>query len=683
MSDDYIIKNLHNVIQDSYDYWNDIKNFNLKNKRLKNVQMLEGRHLQEHKLYRHQTPYIDNELYVGMDTIISYVTARAAQPEVYPYDDSPEARILASHLESYLKGHSDNFQLANKMSSAAWNMFAKYVGCIKLEYIPTYGVDGEIVPKVVDPEHLILDKNCALGNNPRFICEVMKDTVEGLVSRFPDKEEQIMLALRIQRKGARNMTAEVAWRQVHFTYYDEHNLPQEAQCSYFNNLVLEKVRCVNWLYEEEGENFLEMPMKPYILFNIPTDGSHLIDKTNALEQAIPQQEILNKLGRQIIDNLASANGFKVLDAAAITKDDAQNFTNDPNQTLLLKAKPGQSVKDLIGQFEPQLVSQQLVLYEQEARQTLHGILGTPSQFRGDDDDLAKTASTNLMVKNQASGRQDRIVRFIDSAMDQYFKLLTQMITVWYTKKHLITINGGDGNFDFIEMHRDKVKKGMTVRVQSGTTLPFDKSRQESVAQNAAELGILAPYDYYRLMHMDNPQKLYDNFVKFKTNPGQLAMDVSNNDSDSDAIVDFTGLMGGSKVDQRQDITAEYLDQFRKLMISDQYLQAKRSRQMDVIRFVAKAQESLDLRTELDQLSTQQPPQPPPLPPQIEQTGLAPQPMTPQTPMSAPLGNQPPQPQSSSPIQAIMGGQAPAPAGPALNPQQPQANMGNVGSLPPF
>jgi hypothetical protein len=687
LSDDYIIKNLHNTIQNSYDYWNDTSNFNLKNKRLKNLQMLEGKHLQEHKLYRHQTPYIDNELYVGVDAIIAYVTAQTPKAEVYPYDKSDEARILASNLEAYEYAHSENFKLPVKLGGAVYNMFCKYVGVIKLRWDPLFGENGEIVPEVVDPEHLILDKNTKLGENPRFVCHVLKDTVEGLISKFPEKEEAILNSLRIQRKGARNMTAEVAYREVWFSYFDSKNEPQEAVCWYMNHLVLDKKKNINWLYEGEGENFLDRPPKPFVFFNIPTDGSHLVDKTNAVEQAIPQQDILNKLGRQINDNLATANGFKVFDSKAMTKDDVQNATGDPNQSYVIKVAPGKGVKDMIGQFDPQLVSEQLITYEQEVRQTIHGILGTPSQFRGDDQDLAKTASTNMEVKNQASGRQDKIVRAIDYGADDYFKLLTQMITVWYTKKHLITVNGGDGNFDFIEMHQNKVKKGMTVRVQSGTTLPFDKARQEAVAQNAAELGVLSPYDYYRMMHMENPQKLYDNFIKFKTNPAQLAMDVLNNDSDSDAIVDFTELMGGNKVEQRQDTTPEYIEQFRKMMISDEFLKAKKSVQNKVLAFVQKAQESLDLRTELEQMSTMQPAtgapgQPPAGPPGStpgpgQPGALAPAGQALQKPEDAML-----QPQGS-PIQAIMNGQPPQGQGPALNPQQPQVNMNNIGQLPPI
>lgn len=703
LDDKYIIQNLNLAINRSKDYYDDANEFNLKNKRLKNSQMLEGKHLQEHKLYRHQTPYMDNEIFVGIDAIIAYVCARTPLAEVYPAADTPESRQMATDLEKYLIAHSDKFELPRKLEGAVYNLLGKYVGFLKLRWNPLYGQNGEIVPEVVDSNHIIVDKNARQGENPRFICHVLKDTIEGLIARFPDKEAEILRVFAIQRKGTKNVSAEIVYREVWFTYYKK-NKPQEAVCWYVRDLVLAKYKNPNWLYDKEGQNFLDNPMKPFIPFNVINDGSNWIDKTSALEQATSQQDVLNKLGRQNIDNLATANGFKVLDSHAMRSEDAQNFTGDPNQLLLVKTKPGQTVRDVIDQLPPQLVSEQAINMVMDNRTTIHNILATPSQFRGDDTDQTKTASEALLIKNQASGRQDKIVRAIEYSMNLYYRFLTQMITVWYDDKHFATVNGGDGNFDYIEMHKNKVENGMTIRVQSGTTLPFDKARQEAVAQNAAELKLLSPYDYYKMMHMDNPQKLYDNWYKWQTDPQSLAMDLAKNDANQLAIVDFTELMDGKKVNDRKDPTAEYLEQMRTLMISDEFLNAKRNIQMNIIEFVKRAADSLAIRTALEEASGSVEQQTAPIPPAITATGLQPPmppnimppgmgvpgaapalpgqapagpPMPPGQPMPPPMG-QPPMP--GSPIQGIMQMQPNQP--PTLNPTQPQVNP-QVGNLPPF
>jgi len=708
LDDKYIIQNLHQTIQDSQSYYDDVSQFNLKNKRLKNMQMLEGKQLAEYKLYRHQTPFIDNELFVGVDAILAYTCAQTPRSEVYPANDSPESVVLAKDLEKYHYAHSQKFELPRKMEGAVYNEIEKYIGLIKLRWDPLYGQNGEIVPEVVDPNHVIVSKEAKMGENPRFICHVLKDTVEGLIAKFPKKEQEIMTYFGIQRKGTKNVSAEVAYREVWFTYFDKDNKPQEAVCWYIGSVVLDKCKNINWLYDGEGKNFLDQPMKPFIPFNITNDGSHWYDKTNAVEQAIPQQEILNKLGRQIIDNLSTANGFKVIDSHAMTKDDAQNFTGDPNQLLLVKTKPGQAVNQVVMQLPPQMVSSELITEKQATVQTIHSILGTPSQFTGSDGDQTKTASEAMMIKNQASGRQDKIVRGIEYAMDRYFKFLTQMMTVWYTDKHYATVNGGDGNFDFIEMNKDKIEAGMTVSVQSGTTLPFDKQRQEAVAMNLSKIGILSPFDVYKLLHMDQPQKLYDNFVKWKSDPMKLAMDVDNDEADRQAIVDFTELMAGKKVVQRDDPTEDYIKQMRDNMISDEFLKAKPKVQQAVIDFINKAMDSLEMRKTLEDISGKEAEEPPtqPLPPPVMAT-VQPQLMQPvQQPMQGqPMPGMPPQgpqgmppqqppqqppmmpPQAGSPVQAIMQAQPPAPGqqmpAPDLNPQQPQVNAGNVGQLPPF
>lgn len=698
LDDKYIISTLHNLIEKSEREWNKTDGFNLKNKRKRNMQFLGGDHLRGISLYAHQTRFIDNELFVGVDAISSYVTAQTPRSEVYPAADSPEDRAFASDLEKYHQAHSDKFNLAQKFDSAVFNALAKYVGIIYQRFNPDYGKHGEIVPEVVDPEHVILDYDCKLGENPRFICLVLEDTLEGLIAQFPEKEKDILRVAKIERKGTVNVTAKVAYRMVYFTYYDKDNQPKEAVCWYMGNLVLDKSDDPNWFFgSDEGENFLDNPHKPFTFINVQNDGSHLIDKTSVIEQAIPQQEILNKLGRQILDNLSTANGTKVMASSFMTKDDAENLTGDPNQTIIGKLSPGQGLNDVIMQLEPQLVSEQLVRQMQDARQTIHNILGTPSQFRGDDQDPSKTATQAMMIKDQASGRQDKIVRAIEYAASDYFNLLTQMMCIWYDDKHYATVNGGDGAFDRIEMHKGKIKPDMTVHVASGTTLPFDKARQESVAQNAAELGLLAPYDYYRLMHMDNPQKLYDNLVKWKTQPQQLAMDNAANDANREAIIDFTELMASKEVEQRTDITEDYIDQMRKLMISDAFLDARRPVQKKIIKFVDTALQGLSLRQELEALSNPQaqapqPAMPTPLPKAVAET-LPPAPAPAPMPMAGPMPASPmpgaPMPApAASPIASIMSG-APLGAtppqgnGPALNPQVPQVNGANIGQLPPF
>jgi hypothetical protein len=696
LPDERIVQTLHTRIQNSLDYFNDKTGFNLHDVRVKNLNAFKGDHAQLNPLYTYDDTWTDNEIYVGVDAIVAYTTAETSRSEVYPASGSPESKIFAVDLEKYHYAHSKRFFLAKKVEASILNLLTQQLGVIKLVWDPNYGKTGEILPKIVNPSHYFVDKNAKLDEIPEFEGEVLKDSVEGLIARFPKKERDIMNLFGIKRKGAQNISKEIAYREVWFTYYDDNNKPQQAVAWYVNRLVLDKKRNPNWLYEDEGENFLDTPARPYVRFNLINDGEHAIDLTGPLAQALSMQSNLNIEGQQVVENLRTANGSKLVAASAMTTDQMEDWDDKPNQTIALKLKQGQTINDVAKQFEPHIVSQELVNDKMDSRNTVHGILGTPSQFRGDDTDQTKTASEAALIKNQASGRQDKIIRAIDYAMDKYYNLLTQMMLVYYSESHYRTVNGGDGNFDHIEMHRNKIESGMTVTVQAGTTLAFDKARQEAVAQNAAELGLLAPYDYYRLMHMEQPQKLYDNLMKWKTNPQQLAVDLGNEEEDHDAIIDFTELINGRAAEQREDITPAYIEQFRKKMITDQFLSANKKNQQKVINFVLKAAEALALRTAIDQASSQ--PEPPePLPSQVDKT------MLPMPAVNQPGGAMPPvmpgapmMPQAAPPagllpaaaapgIQGVMQmaqQPAPQPAAPNLNPSQPMPPQ-TVASLPPM
>ncbi len=212
---------------------------------------------------------------------------------------------------------------------------------------------------------------------------------------------------------------------------------------------------------------------------------------------------------------------------------------------------------------------------------------------------------------------------------------------------------------------------MSVRVQSGTTLAFDKSRQESVALNLLKLGVLSPYDGYSLLHMDNPKKLYTNFMEWKSDPSKLAEDLAVDSADANAVVDWTELMAGRTPDNRKDPTKEYIEELRKLLIGDDFMQAKPKIQSNIIKFVNKAVDTQQLRDELDEMSAQ-PEEPKPLPQQVLATGVPQiQPMQPI--MGQPMPGQPPMPpqlppQPGSPMQGIL--------------QQPQLPPSPVPGVPP-
>lgn len=634
-----IIKAFNMRIEDSLDYWNDIQGYNLKYARAQSERMVIGKQIDISKLYRYQIPYIDNEIHIAVDAIIAYVSASSPRAEVWPAQGIDKSKILARDLEKGLQAHSDKFSLNRLFEIAIYNVLINRIGFLKLYYDPDYGQNGEIIPCALNADWVIVDKNVRLGQEPEWICELHKDTVERLIYMYPDKKEEIFKQEGIKKGTKRQMSSEVVWREVHATIYNKWGKePQEMVFCYMKNIMLDQYKDTNWIYNGDNgsiKNFLDQPKKPYIPLNYLNDGTHWIDQTTPVEQAYSMQDVLNKRGRQIMENADTANGFLVISDEGTTADDAENLTGDPNEKIVLKTN-GRPIGDYIMQIEPHMLPDYVIEDKADLRQTLHSLTGTPAQFSGTnqgENKNDKTLGEALMIKNQATGRQDRLVRCVEQCAKQYFNFLAQMMKVHYTDKHWFTYNGSDGDFDHIAITRNSIEEGMQVEVRSGTTLPFDKSRAQSIALNLAKMGLISPLDLYKDLDMDRPQERYDNWVKWKTDPMQLVRDLENQEEDEHAYMEFIEIMGGGNPKPYDEVDVGHILTHRKQMISDEFLKATRSKQSKMLRLVETELRSLELRNALDQMSS-----PPPQPGQSPQPG---QPLQPGQPPQAPPQPAPP------------------------------------------
>jgi hypothetical protein len=180
--------------------------------------------------------------------------------------------------------------------------------------------------------------------------------------------------------------------------------------------------------------------------------------------------------------------------------------------------------------------------------------------------------------------------------------------------------------------------------------------------------------------MDNPQKRYDAWAKWKTDPSALARDALDQLDDTTAYIDYIEIMGGKKVPGREDASKEHIMIHRKQMITDAFRNAKQKIQKNFLAHVAEEVNSLQMRTDLDMLAAQgadllAPGQPQPNPPSPggmpgQPPGVLPPPPGGMPPAGGPPGmGAMPQglPQTPPNIGQIMGGGLPQPGGAQLPP----------------
>jgi hypothetical protein len=697
ISDDAIIRNLNQRIEDSQSYWDDPKGFDLKNHRNENTRYHLGK-TDEQGLYKHQKPYKENQIFVGEESIIAYVTGQIAGPSITPASQEDRSKLFAGNLEKAINCYNEEVaDLENIVEICSRNILNKRIAIIKFHFDKNYGKNGEVIAEAIDPEHVILDKNCAKGGNPAFVCHILKRTPDELISEFPDKEAEILKKLGIQRKTPKQMTQELAVREVWLTHYKDRE-PQEAVVWYFDDLVLDKIRTPNWLYASEDKNLLKFPKKPFIFGNLVNYGTHLVDSTTPVEQAIEQQKVLMRRGRQIMENADKANGILVISTnSGLSKDDGQNYTGDPNQRLFVADENNQGVEGLITQIQAQQLPNYVIQDKLDVRMQVGNLMGAPIDFTGSQaDDGDPTLGEVMIKKNAASGRQDMMVRAITRMLRDYYEYLVQMFIVWYDEEHGFTYDSGDGDFDYITLKRDLIEKG--IRVKASKPANPDRSRIEAIALKLLDKEAISLLDAYKILQLDNPQQLYDNWAKQKADPNALARDALDVIDESEAYVAFQDIMAGKTVDEKQNPNKEYILSLRKLMINDDFLKAKKSDQNRFIKYVNKCIDSFETRAQLDEASAiedqnpdalrPQTPLPPIQPPQQsgmpmpggQQGGMMsqPPPMPPGMPMPGqpPMGMPPGQPMPPPTPSSVFAGQPiPAPG------QAPQPNSGNPASLP--
>ena len=102
-----------------------------------------------------------------------------------------------------------------------------------------------------------------------------------------------------------------------FSFFDDKGNKQEGVCWKYNQLLLDYGINPYYNYEESDKsNFLEKPEKPYIFFNFLRIGRWVFDDTSLTEQAATLQDILEKRGRQIVENADQSVSTKIFNTIA-------------------------------------------------------------------------------------------------------------------------------------------------------------------------------------------------------------------------------------------------------------------------------------------------------------------------------------------------------------------------------
>lgn len=561
LADSEITDVLDRRINDSRTFWNDSSSFNLKSRRERNNRFVMGDHWYDTGYVSGGIPYVQNEIFTAEMVIAAYVSSKIPELETYPGKDEPESRRLASNVASMMRYHAEEHGLIDILNNVVLANLNDYIGFIELEWDPNCGLYGDIVPSFTPSRNVIVDKRAKQGKNPGFLSFTQQNTAEELMAKFPKAAE------KIKDKVLGKTQSVVTWRKCWVTTYIK-GKPTEALVCYFDDIVMAKHKSPHWIYNEEDEgvtNYLTESRKPVIPFNYINDGSHWIDRYGPIDQVIPLQLMIDRIGRQIQKGIAHSSPVLVFNKKALPKPAADRVMGEPWEKILVDA---QDVRTAYGVIQADQIPAFVVNEIERLARSLHEIFGTPPQLRGESGN--QTATQDIMARNQAQGRQDMLVRAVDRGLDQYFNYLLQMMKVYYTEDHYASLLGEDGRYDFVVMNRSKIEDGIKVRVKAGSTLPMDKERMEQVALKLAEMGKISLLSLYEFLDVPNPGKHVERVLKEQIDPVTIVEDIRNDDQDANAVEDYELTKAGQIAPPRDDVDPQHIKTHQKQLLSNDF-----------------------------------------------------------------------------------------------------------------
>lgn len=581
MPDKDLLNLIKGPLQESEAYWD--KEYNLAEVRKANTDLWLPNHWKNADVYDYQEDnlYQNPRIFISVETICSVVNARIAQPSVSPGQDSPTSVQLSLDVAAALYAHSEKFQTNDMFRINTRNLMLKRIAYMKLRFDPSMGKNGEIIPEIVLPEDMIVDKNAKWGEIPRFMAQRIRNkTYEELAALFPDAEQKIFELAGVNRKNAKGEL--VAYKsqlgktktiyEVWFKYFEDMEykgglmwVDENFQC------VLGKMENPNWNYEtEEGAigNILDAPEPPFIPLNYLNDGSSYIDQTSMVEQAAVMQKIHDRRGFQIMENADQAGSGLIFNTIMIGKDDIAQLTGSPEERIGVKG----DVRMAVARIAPPPLAPYVMDDKLYAAAQIDDIFGTHDISRGKQSGN-KTLGQDQIQIQQDYTRMDDISRAVERMCVKYYRYLAQMMKVYYTEEHWFKASGEDGQFDFIMMKNDLIEDGIDITVEAGSTMPMNKDSQSEFAANLAKMGMIDPLTLYEVgggAPLPSPKKMLERLMAYKTDPMKFAGMAAKDQFDRNALMDIQILNAGELPTPRDEITPDYLNFFNQYMTSGDY-----------------------------------------------------------------------------------------------------------------
>lgn len=599
LSDEEVAEAIGKRVTDGEKFWND--KFDLDKNRKINKSYWDGSYYDHKSLHQHQVPYQNNRVFIASETLIPLINSKPAQPVVVPAKDTDISKENAKNIGDVLLAKYEDQYLKTKFMGVTRHLtMGMRLGVMKYRWNNDIGIltkdgdrTGDCWTDLLQPDKVVLEAGADDPEDVPFVGEYLNDTADGLMYRFGSKKSEIMMKMGLQNGLKFPMSKRVTYVENWFSYFDaDKQEKKEAVAWKMENLVLDKMKNPNWNYDEvtkdeEGNpvstNFHDRPMKPYVFFNHLNTGEYVIDNTSMMDQARVQQDIVDKRGRQVVENADQANAGIVFDNSKIKQETMAKLIGDPNEKIGVNGDVTRAVSRL-----PQNLLPPYVLDDRNrAEGAIDDLFGVHAPIKGGEAD-SPTLGQEVLSQRADLSRTQTLATAIENGADRLYKGLVQLMKVYYDDVRKIRYTGEDGNTSFIPFSRDSIEYGVKVRVKTGSLLPDDPV---SKAQETIKLAaILDPLSMGEGLSKQDPKDFGKRLMLYRMAPDQYLQEYLGGESqdgqqDPSAVQEFQLMMQGSIAPPQQEPSKAHLATHQQQMESPEFQQADPSIKQIIIAHV--------------------------------------------------------------------------------------------------
>lgn len=544
------------------------KKHRLKTIRLENNKNYLATYIEEQLIdQRYQEVYSDNRLFTAVRTLLPFLTGRVTAPEVTPANGDDASVQFAEDFEEALQRHADKQMARGKIRLAIQDVLrGQRVGYLKWRYD---GPNDDVVLEYVPAESVVIGKRSKLFEEPDYARHTQPRTVASLIAQFPDKEKKILELFGVQRRVPSQLEKEYDIDED-WIWLDIDGEQQLVVGWSYQNFVFGKMTDPN--FDEGGNNIIRRSMIPLVFFNFLNDGSGYIDQTSFIEQSKWSQHNYNKRGQVIAESAKyGGTGVPIFAKGAITQKDVSKIRFSPIQRVLLDTA---DVNKAFTTWQSDALPNYIVQDKQDLSVSIDNIWGIPDVLRGEQSD-SRTLGQDMLIRDQAEGRQADPIDCIDDAMTRFYLLEAQFMYRYFDEKRFYNYMGNDGKFVSIVVSNTDIRKnlGIEINVKAGTSLPIDRAQKRATIMELLKGNKVSTLVAYKELGLfDDPEEAYKQLIKETIIPFSVVSDMDKTIKSREAEQDLQAVIAGEDPTERDDITDDYIQHLTNYLLTNKYHQ---------------------------------------------------------------------------------------------------------------